>query len=113
MGLKVYHDLGLTYYHVGYLNDITVSGKPQKNVVGYDAESGYTFSDSKKKPLEGSIDKNNLALTNNDVCASFAVSVSISFEIFFNYLLYLSELIVSNFVILHSLEVQYSAPTTS
>lgn len=77
MGLKVYRDIGLTYHHVSFLNDILVSGKPQKNVVGYDAESAYTFADSKKKPLEGSSDiKNNLVLTSNDVCAGFAVSVS-------------------------------------
>lgn len=75
MGEKIYRDLGATYYHVGYLNDILVSGKPQKNVVGFDAESGYTFADNKKKPLEGSIDKNNLVLTNKDVCAGFAVTV--------------------------------------
>ncbi|XP_008560242.1 apolipophorins [Microplitis demolitor] len=74
MGEKIYRDLGATYYHVGYLNDILVSGKPQKNVVGFDAESGYTFADNKKKPLEGSIDKNNLVLTNKDVCAGFAVT---------------------------------------
>ncbi|XP_034949851.1 apolipophorins [Chelonus insularis] len=73
MGEKVYRDLGLTYYHVGYLKDILVSGKPQKNIVGYDADAGYTFSD-KKKPLEGSIDKNNLVLSSNDVCAGFALS---------------------------------------
>nr|UEP64281.1 apolipophorin [Cotesia flavipes] len=74
MGEKIYRDSGLTYYHVGFLNDILVSGKPQKNVVGFDAQSGYTFADSKKKPLDGSIEKSNLVVTNNDVCAGFAVS---------------------------------------
>lgn len=83
MGEKIYRDSGLTYYHVGFLNDILVSGKPQKNVVGFDAQSGFTFADSKKKPLDGSIEKSNLVVTNNDVCAGFAVSVS-------NYLFYFS-----------------------
>ncbi|XP_063988684.1 apolipophorins [Diachasmimorpha longicaudata] len=74
MGQQVYRDLGLTYHHIGPLNDIWVSGKVQKNVVGYDSTDGYTFADSKNKPLDGSIDKNNLVLTSNDVCAGFAVS---------------------------------------
>lgn len=74
LGQKAYRDLGLTYHHIGFLNDILVSGKMQKNVVGYDSTAGYTFADSKNKPLEGSIDKNNLVLTSNDVCAGFAVS---------------------------------------
>lgn len=78
MGQKVYRDLGLTYYHISHLNEILVSGKPQKNVIGFDAHSAYTFADSKKKPLEGNAEmKNNLVLPSNDVCASFAVHVSI------------------------------------
>ncbi|XP_015121091.1 apolipophorins [Diachasma alloeum] len=74
MGQKAYRDLGLTYHHIGFLNDILVSGKMQKNVVGYDSTAAYTLADSKNKPLQGSIDKNNLVLTSNDVCAGFAVS---------------------------------------
>jgi hypothetical protein len=75
LGQKTYRDLGLTYYHMFNTGDVTVSGKEQKNIVGYDYEHAYTFADSKKKPLEGSAaTRTNMALSNNDVCASFAVS---------------------------------------
>ncbi|KAI4494899.1 hypothetical protein M0804_001100 [Polistes exclamans] len=75
LGQKVYRDLGLEYYHVSFLDDILISGKPQKNIVGYDYDSAYTFSDSKKRPMEGSNDlRNNLVLSTSDVCADFAVS---------------------------------------
>nr|XP_012148156.1 PREDICTED: apolipophorins [Megachile rotundata] len=75
LGQKMYRDLGLTYHHVSYPNELLVSGKPQKNIVGYDQDYAYTFADSKKKPLSGSSDmKNNLVATTNDVCADFAVS---------------------------------------
>ncbi|CAL7938756.1 unnamed protein product [Xylocopa violacea] len=74
LGHKMYRDLGLTYYHVSYPGELLVSGKPQKNIVGYDADSAYTFADSKKKPLTGSTDmKSNLVPAVNDVCADFAV----------------------------------------
>lgn len=79
MGQKVYRELGLTYHHIGYLGDILVDGKPQKSVVGYDAKSAYAFADSKKKPLEGSLQREGLSLSTNDVCASFATSVSYFF----------------------------------
>ncbi|XP_054010516.1 apolipophorins isoform X2 [Hylaeus anthracinus] len=73
-GLKLYRDLGLTYFYMYFPKELLVSGKPQKNVVGYDADSVYTFADSKKKPLSGSSDmKENLA-TVADVCVDFAVS---------------------------------------
>nr|XP_034187967.1 apolipophorins [Osmia lignaria] len=75
LGMKIYRDLGLTYHHISYPNELLVSGKPQKNIVGYDQDNAYTFADSKKKPLSGSSDmKNNLVATTNDVCADFAVS---------------------------------------
>ncbi|KAF7405857.1 hypothetical protein HZH68_005226 [Vespula germanica] len=75
LGQKIYHDLGLTYYHVWFPNDTLVSGKPQKNIVGYDYDSVYTFSDSKKKPLEGNNElRNNMVLSTSDVCADFAIS---------------------------------------
>ncbi|XP_076231616.1 retinoid- and fatty-acid binding glycoprotein apolipophorin [Calliopsis andreniformis] len=71
---KIYKDRGLTYYHISFPGDLLVSGKPQKNIVGYDHDSVYTFADSKKKPLSGSADmKSNLSPTTNDVCADFAV----------------------------------------
>lgn len=59
-------------------NDIQVSGKVQKNIVGYDSDSIYVLSDNKKKPLVGSTDlKNNMVVTGPvDVCADFAVVVS-------------------------------------
>ncbi|CAK9823680.1 unnamed protein product [Anthophora retusa] len=75
LGLKVYRDLGLTYYHVSYPKELLVSGKPQKNIVGYDQDSVYTFADSKKRPITGSSDmKSNLKSAIDDVCADFAVS---------------------------------------
>ncbi|XP_015429625.1 PREDICTED: apolipophorins [Dufourea novaeangliae] len=75
LGQKTYRDLGLTYYHVSHPNQLLVSGTPQKNIVGYDQDSAYTFADSKKKPLTGSTDiKSNLAPATTDVCADFAVS---------------------------------------
>jgi len=58
-------------------NDIQVHGKVQKNIVGYDSDSVYVFSDNKKKPLIGNTDfKNNMVLPTVDVCAEFAVAVS-------------------------------------
>lgn len=58
-------------------NDLQVSGKTQKNIVGYDSDSVYVFADSKKKPLTGNTDlKNNLLLPAVDVCADFAIAVS-------------------------------------
>ncbi|KAK2585087.1 hypothetical protein KPH14_008599 [Odynerus spinipes] len=75
LGQKMYRDLGLTYYHVSFPNDILVSGKPQKNVVGYDYDSVYTFADSKKRPLDGSNElRNTMVPSTNDVCADFAIS---------------------------------------
>ncbi|XP_043521132.1 apolipophorins isoform X2 [Frieseomelitta varia] len=75
LGHKIYRDLGLTYYHVSYPEELLVSGKAQKNIVGYDQDSVYTFADSKKKPLTGSTDmKSNLSPAIKDVCADFAVS---------------------------------------
>lgn len=77
MGQKIYRDLGLTYYLVYHTNDIQVSGKVQKNIVGYDSDSVYVFADSKKKPLSGNTDlRNNMVLPTVDVCADFAVAVS-------------------------------------
>lgn len=74
LGLKIYRDLGLTYYHVSYPKELLVSGKPQKNIVAYDQDNVYTFADSKKKPLTGSTDmKSNLVPAIKDVCADFAV----------------------------------------
>ncbi|XP_076625563.1 retinoid- and fatty-acid binding glycoprotein apolipophorin isoform X1 [Colletes latitarsis] len=75
MGQKIYQDLGLTYYHVSFPKELLVSGKPQKNIVGYDQDSVFTFADSKKKPLSGNSDmKNNLVASTTDVCADFAVT---------------------------------------
>lgn len=75
VGEKLYRDLGLTYYHMYYPGDVQVSGKPQKNIVGYDSHSAYVFADSKKKPLNGNTElKNNLVLPAVDVCADFAVA---------------------------------------
>lgn len=76
LGLKTYRDLGLTYYHVSYSDELLVSGKPQKNIVGYDKESVYTLADcDSKRPLAGNTDlKNNLDVSKTDVCADFAVS---------------------------------------
>lgn len=73
----MYRDLGLTYYHVYYTNDIQVSGKVQKNIVGYDSDGVYVLGDNKKKPLSGNTElKNNMVVPVVDVCADFAVSVS-------------------------------------
>ncbi|XP_023288424.1 apolipophorins, partial [Orussus abietinus] len=75
MGHKVYQDLGLTYYQISPLDDLQVSGKPQKNIVGYDYDAAYTFADAKKKPIEGSTEiRNNLVQLSNDVCSGFAVN---------------------------------------
>ncbi|XP_018353837.1 PREDICTED: apolipophorins [Trachymyrmex septentrionalis] len=75
LGLKVYRDLGLGYYQVYYTNDIQVSGKVQKNIVGFDSDSVYVFADSKKKPLSGNTDlKSNMVLSSVDVCADFAIA---------------------------------------
>ncbi|XP_019888404.1 apolipophorins [Ooceraea biroi] len=70
----VYEQLGLTYYHVYYPGEIQVSDKPQKNIVGYDSHSAYTFADNKKKPLGGNTElRNNMVLPTSDVCADFAL----------------------------------------
>ncbi|XP_035725460.1 apolipophorins-like [Vespa mandarinia] len=75
LGQAIYRNLGLSYYHVWFSNDTLVYGKPQKNIVAYDYDSVYTFSDSKKKPLEGSNElRNNMILSTSDVCADFAIS---------------------------------------
>ncbi|XP_018393503.1 PREDICTED: apolipophorins [Cyphomyrmex costatus] len=75
LGLKMYRDLGLSYYQVYYTNDIQVSGKVQKNIVGYDSDSVYVFADSKKKPLSGNTDlRTNMVLPSIDVCADFAIA---------------------------------------
>ena len=72
--------MGLMYYHLSPMKDMEISGKPQKNVVGYDSDYVYTFADSKKKPLEGNAEmKNNVALPGGDVCVGFAVNVSALF----------------------------------
>ncbi|XP_023246016.1 apolipophorins [Copidosoma floridanum] len=75
LGREIYKQLGMTYYHLSPLKDIEIAGKPQKSVVGFDKDYVYTFSDSKKKPLEGSTEmKSSLTLPGKDVCAGFAVS---------------------------------------
>ncbi|XP_071631577.1 apolipophorins [Temnothorax longispinosus] len=75
IGQKVYRDLGLTYYHIYYTNDIQVSGKAQKSIVGYDSDSVYVFGDNKKKPLSGNTElRNNMVLPTVDVCADFAIA---------------------------------------
>nr|XP_012225513.1 PREDICTED: apolipophorins [Linepithema humile] len=75
IGQKIYRDLGLTYYHVYYPGDIQVSGKSQKNIVGYDKDTAYVFAESKKRPLNGNDElRNNLVLPTADVCADFAVA---------------------------------------
>lgn len=76
IGQKIYRDLGLTYYHVYYPGDIQVSGKPQKNIVGYDKDTAYVFAESKKKPLNGNDELRNNMVLSADVCADFAVAVS-------------------------------------
>ncbi|XP_011144506.2 apolipophorins [Harpegnathos saltator] len=73
-GLKMYRDLGLTYYNVYYPGDIHVSGKTQKNIVAYDQDSVYVLADSKKKPLTGNSElRNNMVIPTEDVCADFAI----------------------------------------
>ncbi|XP_011691522.1 PREDICTED: apolipophorins [Wasmannia auropunctata] len=75
LALKAYRDLGMNYYHVYNTKDIQVSGKVQKNIVGYDSDSVYVFGDNKKRPLTGNTDlKNNMVLPVVDVCADFAVA---------------------------------------
>jgi hypothetical protein len=75
IGLKIYRDLGLNYYQVHHTNDIQISGKVQKNIVGYDSDSVYVFADNKKKPLTGNTElKKNMVLPTVDVCADFAVT---------------------------------------
>lgn len=70
--------MGLTYHHIFLTGSIEISGKVQKNVVGFDYDNAYILTDSKKKPLEGSSElKNNLILSENDVCANFAVNVCV------------------------------------
>jgi len=71
----VYGELGLTYYHVYYPGEIQVSDKPQKNIVGYDSHSVYTFADHKKKPMSGNAEMRNNMVLPIDVCADFAISV--------------------------------------
>ncbi|XP_017879492.1 apolipophorins [Ceratina calcarata] len=74
LGHKIYRDLGLTYYHISFPKELTVSGKAQQNIVGYDQDTVYTFADSKKKPLVGNSDmKSNLSPAVKDVCADFAI----------------------------------------
>jgi len=61
---------------VYYPGEILVSDKPQKNIVGYDSHSAYTFADHKKKPMSGNTEiRNNMMLPTVDVCADFAISV--------------------------------------
>ncbi|XP_024883044.1 apolipophorins-like [Temnothorax curvispinosus] len=75
IGQKVYRDLGLTYYHVYFTNDIQVSGKAQKSIVGYDIDRVYVFGDNKKKPLSGNTElRNNMVLPTVDMCANFAIA---------------------------------------
>ncbi|XP_072754262.1 apolipophorins [Anoplolepis gracilipes] len=75
IGEKLYRDLGLTYYQIYHSGDVQVSGKLQKNIVGYDSHGAYVFADSKKKPLSGNTElKNNMVLPAVDVCADFAVA---------------------------------------
>lgn len=77
-GQKMYRDLGLTYYQIYHPADIQVSGKTQKNIVGYDHDSVYVLSDSKKKPLSGNTElRNNMVIPSSDVCADFSIAVSI------------------------------------
>lgn len=77
LGQIAYSDLGLTYHQIARLDNILISGKVAKNVVGYDADSVFTFADSKKKPVEGSSKlKNDMTLATSDVCAEFAANVS-------------------------------------
>lgn len=76
-GMKTYRDLGMTYHHVYHPGDIQVSGKTQKNIVAFDQDGAYTLADSKKRPLSANSElKNNMVLPAVDVCADFAISVS-------------------------------------
>lgn len=78
LGYKAYTDLGLTYHQIAGLDDILISGKAVKNVVGFDSDSVFTLADAKKNPVEGSTDlKKKMVVTSGDVCASFAANVSI------------------------------------
>ncbi|XP_012523598.1 apolipophorins [Monomorium pharaonis] len=76
LGQKMYRDLGLSFYYAYNTNDIQVSGKVQKNIVGFDSDSVYVLGDNKKRPLVGSTDlKNNMVVSGPaDVCADFAVA---------------------------------------
>lgn len=77
LGQRMYRNLGLTLYHIYQPGDIQISGKTQKNIVGYDHDSVYVLGDSKKKPLTGNTElKSNMVLPTVDVCADFAVAVS-------------------------------------
>ncbi|XP_046751140.1 apolipophorins [Diprion similis] len=72
-GLVVYNEMGLTYHEIADMDDILISGKADKSVVGFDSDSVFTFADSKKRPIEGSTElKNNMVLASRDVCAQFA-----------------------------------------
>lgn len=83
-GLKTYRDLGLTYHHIYFSGDIQVSGKTQKNIVAYDQDSAYILADHKKKPLSGNSElRNNMVLPAVDVCADFALTVSMRDNIIF------------------------------
>ncbi|XP_046492116.1 apolipophorins [Neodiprion pinetum] len=73
LGLVAYNEMGMTYHEIANLDDILISGKPDKSVVGFDSDSVFTFADNKKKPVEGSTElKNNMVLASRDVCATFA-----------------------------------------
>ncbi|XP_012266095.2 apolipophorins [Athalia rosae] len=75
LGQLAYNNLGATYHQIANLDEILLSGKPVKNVVGYDGDSIYTFADSKKNPMEGNSQlRKTMSLTNEDVCANFAVN---------------------------------------
>lgn len=87
IGQKTYRDLGLTYYHMFNTGEVQVDGKDQKNVVGYDRSGSYTYADAKKKPLDGSGSSKGLAVSNNDVCANFAVNVRVPFFISYQFVL--------------------------
>lgn len=75
--MRTYRNLGLTYHLVYQPDDIQVSGKTQKNIVGYDRDSVYVLADSKKKPLSGSSElRHTMTIPTPDVCADFAINVS-------------------------------------
>lgn len=60
-----------------YPGEVLVSGKAQKNIVGYDKDTAYVFAESKKRPLNGNDElRNTLVLPTADVCADFAIAVS-------------------------------------